>query len=82
MTNDCVQVSSKGSLTGGYFNKSRSRLEIQKIRSEKSEEIREQEEEMRKLRDDLATLEAEINKVRGAKTPDTRPYLNVVFTCV
>lgn len=65
---DCVtldgdQVSSKGSLTGGYFNKSRSRLEIQKIRSEKSEEIREQEEEMRKLRDDLATLEAEINKV-------------------
>jgi structural maintenance of chromosome 3 (chondroitin sulfate proteoglycan 6) len=63
MTDDCVQVSSKGSLTGGYFNKSRSRLEIQKIRSEKSEEIREQEEEMRKLRDDLATLEAEINKV-------------------
>jgi structural maintenance of chromosome 3 (chondroitin sulfate proteoglycan 6) len=62
-----LQVSSKGSLTGGYFNKSRSRLEIQKIRSEKSEEIREQEEEMRKLRDDLATLEAEINKVRGAK---------------
>jgi structural maintenance of chromosome 3 (chondroitin sulfate proteoglycan 6) len=57
------QVSSKGSLTGGYFNKSRSRLEIQKIRSEKSEEIREQEEEMRKLRDDLAKLEADINKV-------------------
>ena len=41
---DCVtldgdQVSSKGSLTGGYFNKSRSRLEIQKTRSEKGEEI-------------------------------------------
>ncbi len=41
---DCVtldgdQVSSKGSLTGGYFNKSRSRLEIQKTRSEKNEEI-------------------------------------------
>ncbi|XP_023344565.1 structural maintenance of chromosomes protein 3-like [Eurytemora carolleeae] len=64
---DCVtldgdQVSSKGSLTGGYFNKSRSRLEIQKIRSEKNEEIKEQEEEMRKLRDDLAKLESEINK--------------------
>ena len=44
---DCVtldgdQVSSKGSLTGGYFNKSRSRLEIQKTRSEKSEEITQQ----------------------------------------
>ena len=41
---DCVtldgdQVSSKGSLTGGYFNKSRSRLEIQKTRSEKTDEI-------------------------------------------
>ena len=42
---------------------SRSRLEIQKIRSEKNEEIKEQEEEMRKLRDDLAKLESEINKV-------------------
>ncbi len=61
-----AQVSSKGSLTGGYFNKSRSRLEIQKIRSEKSEEIRKQEDDMRKLRDDLATLEAEINKVNPA----------------
>jgi structural maintenance of chromosome 3 (chondroitin sulfate proteoglycan 6) len=76
MTDDCVQVSSKGSLTGGYFNKSRSRLEIQKIRSEKSEEIREQEEEMRKLRDDLATLEAEINKVSGVHNValDIRKY--------
>ena len=44
---DCVtldgdQVSSKGSLTGGYFNKSRSRLEIQKTRSEKSDDIQAQ----------------------------------------
>ena len=44
---DCVtldgdQVSSKGSLTGGYFNKSRSRLEIQKTRSEKTDEIQAQ----------------------------------------
>ena len=44
---DCVtldgdQVSSKGSLTGGYFNKSRSRLEIQKTRTEKTEEIQSQ----------------------------------------
>merc|ERR1719495_2247375 len=61
---DCVtldgdQVSSKGSLTGGYFNKSRSRLEIQKVRSEKNVEIKGQEEEMKQLRDDLSKLETE-----------------------
>ena len=56
-------MSSKGSLTGGYFNKSRSRLEIQKTRSEKSDEIGAQEEEMRKLRSKLQAIEAEINKV-------------------
>ena len=65
---DCVtldgdQVSSKGSLTGGYFNKSRSRLEIQKTRTEKTEEIQSQEEEMRNLRTKLNDIEAEINKV-------------------
>lgn len=65
---DCVtldgdQVSSKGSLTGGYFNKSRSRLEIQKTRSEKIEEIQQQDEEMRELRMKLTEIEAEINKV-------------------
>lgn len=65
---DCVtldgdQVSSKGSLTGGYFNKSRSRLEIQKTRAEKGEEITSQEDEMRKLRHKLNDIEAEINKV-------------------
>ena len=40
----------------------RSRLEIQKTRSEKNEEIREQEVEMRNLREDLANLEADINR--------------------
>merc|ERR1719150_2884482 len=65
---DCVtldgdQVSSKGSLTGGYFNKSRSRLEIQKTRSEKNSEIIQKEGEMKQLRDDLAKVEADINKV-------------------
>ena len=58
------QVSSKGSLTGGYFNKSRSRLEIQKTRSEKMDEITSQEDEMRELRQKLNDVEAEINKVR------------------
>merc|ERR1712241_694415 len=65
---DCVtldgdQVSSKGSLTGGYFNKSRSRLEIQKTRSEKSDDIRAQEDEMKSLRVKLNDIEGEINKV-------------------
>merc|ERR1712079_710992 len=65
---DCVtldgdQVSSKGSLTGGYFNKSRSRLEIQKTRSEKKDEITDQEEEMKKLRGKLNDIESEINRV-------------------
>merc|ERR1712001_262421 len=65
---DCVtldgdQVSSKGSLTGGYFNKSRSRLEIQKTRSEKTEEIQSQEDEMRSLRLKLNEIEADINRV-------------------
>merc|ERR1712203_154440 len=65
---DCVtldgdQVSSKGSLTGGYFNKSRSRLEIQKTRSEKSSEIIQKEGEMKQLRVKLNDIEGEINKV-------------------
>merc|ERR1712156_1034038 len=65
---DCVtldgdQVSSKGSLTGGYFNKSRSRLEIQKTRTEKTEEIQSQEDEMRSLRLKLNEIEGDINKV-------------------
>ena len=53
MTLDRDQVSSKGSLTGGYFNKSRSRLEMQKKRSEKSDEIQTQENDMKKLRNKL-----------------------------
>ena len=53
----------QGSLTGGYFNKSRSRLEIQKTRSEKLEEINAQEKDMNKLKNKLRDIEAEINKV-------------------
>ena len=58
---DCVtldgdQVSSKGSLTGGYFNKSRSRLEIQKTRSEKSEEIASQEDDMKEFEKEYESL--------------------------
>ncbi|XP_065334483.1 structural maintenance of chromosomes protein 3 [Cloeon dipterum] len=65
---DCVtlegdQVSSKGSLTGGYFNTSRSRLEIQKTRSELMAQIKGSEEELSKLRADLMNTEGEINKI-------------------
>merc|ERR1719244_1437314 len=65
---DCVtldgdQVSSKGSLTGGYFNTSRSRLEIQKTRSELRDQITSAETELRTLQDTLRTTESEINKI-------------------
>lgn len=65
---DCVtldgdQVSSKGSLTGGYFNTSRSRLEMQKTRNELTEQIKQCEEELQTLRDDLRKTEATINNI-------------------
>lgn len=65
---DCVtlegdQVSSKGTLTGGYFNSSRSRLEMQKTRSELMERIKHSEEEFQTLREDLRQTEATINNI-------------------
>ncbi|XP_027211224.2 structural maintenance of chromosomes protein 3 isoform X1 [Penaeus vannamei] len=65
---DCVtldgdQVSSKGSLTGGYFNTSRSRLEIQKARSELRDQITSAETELRTLQETLRNTEQEINKI-------------------
>ena len=65
---DCVtldgdQVSSKGSLTGGYFNTSRSRLEMQKKRSEYSQQIQDFEKELNKLRIELKQTENDINSV-------------------
>lgn len=65
---DCVtlegdQVSSKGCLTGGYFNTSRSRLEMQKKRSEFNVQIKEQEQELGKLKTELKQTEANINAV-------------------
>lgn len=65
---DCVtldgdQVSSKGSLTGGYFNTSRSRLEMQKTRSELMDQIKQCEEELQNLRNELRNTESKINTV-------------------
>jgi len=50
-------------LTGGYFNTSRSRLEIQKTRSELMQQIRDQEEELQQVREELRKEEGEINKI-------------------
>ncbi|KAJ8930744.1 hypothetical protein NQ314_016416 [Rhamnusium bicolor] len=65
---DCVtldgdQVSSKGSLTGGYFNSSRSRLEMQKNRSETMAQIQQCEQDLKSLRADLFKTEASINSI-------------------
>ncbi|XP_059618530.1 structural maintenance of chromosomes protein 3 [Phlebotomus argentipes] len=65
---DCVtlegdQVSSKGCLTGGYFNTSRSRLEMQKKRSEYMELITDHEKELASLREHLKKTENSINTV-------------------
>lgn len=65
---DCItlegdQVSSKGSLTGGYFNPQRSRMDIQKSRSELTEQIKQCEEELQNLRQELRTTEANISAV-------------------
>ncbi|KAJ8979448.1 hypothetical protein NQ317_006762 [Molorchus minor] len=65
---DCVtldgdQVSSKGSLTGGYFNSSRSRLEMQKNRSETITQIKQCEQELKSLRTELSKTEASINSI-------------------
>lgn len=65
---DCVtldgdQVSSKGSLTGGYFNTSRSRLEMQKTRTELMEQVTQCEKELATLREELQTTETAINNI-------------------
>lgn len=65
---DCVtldgdQVSSKGSLTGGYFNSSRSRLEMQKNRSETMSQIEKCEEDLKDLRTELTKTESSINSI-------------------
>lgn len=65
---DCVtlegdQVSSKGCLTGGYFNTSRSRLEMQKKRTEYMDLIKRFEEELTTIRTDLRKTESDINKL-------------------
>lgn len=63
---DCVtlegdQVSSKGCLTGGYFNTLRSRLEIQKTRSELISEINSIESELATIREEIRKSDQSIS---------------------
>ncbi|XP_015607337.1 structural maintenance of chromosomes protein 3 [Cephus cinctus] len=63
---DCVtlegdQVSSKGSLTGGYFNTLRSRLEIQKTRSELMAQINTLETQLASLKEEIRTADQSIS---------------------
>lgn len=65
---DCItldgdQVSSKGTLTGGYFKNVRSKLEIQKQRNEFMEQIKDTEEQLTALREQLRDIESKINVV-------------------
>ncbi|CAB0019270.1 unnamed protein product [Nesidiocoris tenuis] len=65
---DCItidgdQVSSKGTLTGGYFKNMRSKLEIQKNRTELQNQIKEAETELIQLRDQLSTTETSITQI-------------------
>ncbi|XP_056647941.1 structural maintenance of chromosomes protein 3 [Diorhabda sublineata] len=65
---DCItlegdQVSSRGSLTGGFFNASNSRLEMQKTRSETMEQIKQCEQELKNLRMELGKTETSINGI-------------------
>lgn len=52
-----------GSLTGGYFNASNSRLETQKTRSETIDQIRQCEQELKTLRNELGKIETSINGI-------------------
>lgn len=65
---DCVtmdgdQVSSKGALTGGYYNPSRSRMELQKNRSEFITQIQASEEELKTIRESLVKIDTTINLI-------------------
>ena len=65
---DCItldgdQVSHKGSLTGGYFDSRRSRLELHKSHSALLNEIQQQQEELKRNNEKLKQVETEINNI-------------------
>lgn len=65
---DCItidgdQVSSSGTLTGGYFKNVRSKLEIQKQRNELTTQLKDSEEQLTSLRTQLNEIEGNVNVV-------------------
>lgn len=56
-----VQVSSSGTLTGGYFKNVRSKLEVQKQRNDLIHQIKEAEEELSVLKTQLNEVEVNVN---------------------
>lgn len=65
---DCItlegdQVSHKGALTGGYFDTRRSRLEMQKLRTQFLKETQQQEQQLEVHREKLSTIEGQINQI-------------------
>lgn len=65
---DCItldgdQVSHKGSLTGGYFDSRRSRLELHKTHTSLMKEIEEQKEALKRHHDKLSETESQINSI-------------------
>src|SRR5690625_4658806 len=67
---DCItldgdQVSHKGSLTGGYFDTRRSRLELHKSHSTLMKDINEQQAKLDALHKKLNDVEQQINQIVG-----------------
>lgn len=65
---DCItldgdQVSHKGSLTGGYFDTRRSRLELHKSHATLMKEIRDQKEKLDSLHEKVNEVEQQINQI-------------------
>ena len=65
---DCItldgdQVSHKGSLTGGYFDTRRSRLELHKSHSVLMKEILEEKSKLETLHGEVTQVEAQINQI-------------------
>lgn len=58
-----LQVSSSGTLTGGYFKNMRSKLEIQKQRNDLINQIKESEKEHAVLKTQLNEVEVNVNVV-------------------
>ncbi|KAJ6216345.1 hypothetical protein RDWZM_007502 [Blomia tropicalis] len=82
---DCItldgdQVSHKGSLTGGYFDTRRSRLELHKSHSALMKEINNEKDKLDALHEKLSSVEQQINQIvsemqraetRNSKNKDT-----------